>query len=107
MKSTRTHVIVTTTTNTAACTDAIIAALLNNRLVACIQVSAITSHYSWKGKIAHDTEQLLTIKTRKALLNKVEACIRAHHTYETPQIVSWHISHGHAPYFKWIDEVTK
>jgi periplasmic divalent cation tolerance protein len=107
MKPTTTHIIVTTTCNTPQVAEAIVTALLAEKLAACVQVSPITSHYTWKGKVAKDTEQLLTIKTRKALLAKVEACIRQHHTYETPQIVAWPLTAGHAPYLTWIDEVTQ
>jgi periplasmic divalent cation tolerance protein len=106
MKATSAHVVVTTTCDSAALCKALVDGLLKAKLAACVQVSKVESHYVWKGKREKAAEFLLTIKTRKALLKKVEAKIRALHSYETPQMVAFPLVAGHAPYLKWIDGVT-
>lgn len=83
----------------------LIDALLAGRLAACVQALPITSYYHWKGAVAADAEYLLLIKTRTALYAQVEACIRAHHAYEVPEIVQVPITAGSAAYLGWIDDV--
>ena len=102
-----THIIITTTCNTEVCRDALVQGLVEGKLAACVQVSDIQSHYHWKGKVAHDREFLLTIKTRDALKDKVEAFIKATHSYECPQIVVYPMLAASAEYLTWMDEVTQ
>ena len=45
----------------------IIDTLLSERLAACIQMMPIQSFYHWQGKIAHDQEKLLLIKSKAPL----------------------------------------
>ena len=82
----------------------IIDALLTARLAACVQVMPIQSYYHWQGKIAHDEEQLLFIKTKSSLYTKVEETILAHHAYELPEIIQVPISTGLDQYLAWIDK---
>lgn len=107
MESTTAHVIVTTTCDTPAVCQAITHALLEGNLAACVQVSAVDSHYRWEGKLTRTDEYKLAIKTRAALLPEVEATILKNHTYKVPQIIAWPITQGHAPYLNWIDETTR
>lgn len=101
------YLMVATTCDTPACATAITEALLAGKLAACIQQGATNSHYRWKGDICHAEEITLTIKTRASLWPQVENTIRQHHTYETPEIVAWPITHGHAPYLQWMEEATQ
>ena len=81
--------------------------LLENRLAACVQTLPIQSAYRWKGAIQREPEILLLIKTKAALYPEVEAHLRAHHPYETPEIVWLPIAAGFAGYLTWIDAETK
>ncbi len=82
----------------------IINALLTARLAACVQVMPIQSYYHWQGKIAHDDELLLFIKTKSSLYAKVQEAILAHHAYELPEILQVPISAGFDQYLTWIEE---
>jgi periplasmic divalent cation tolerance protein len=82
----------------------IINALLTARLAACVQVMPIQSYYHWQGKIAHDNEKLLLIKTKSSLYAKVEETILAYHAYELPEILQIPISAGFDQYLTWIDK---
>jgi len=81
----------------------IIDTLLERRLAACVQVLPISSYYRCKGEINCDGEQLVLVKTRRALYPQVEAAILETHAYETPEIVQLPIEAGSVAYLSWID----
>lgn len=81
--------------------------LVEERAAACVQMTGITSVYTWKGKTEKEAEVLLLIKTRSSLYGKVEALISAAHSYEIPEIVALPLTEGLERYFTWVDEVTQ
>jgi periplasmic divalent cation tolerance protein len=82
-------------------------ALVEERLAACANVlGSVTSIYRWEGEVRKDEEAAVLLKTRAALLPRVEARIRALHAYELPCIVAWPIVGGSAAYLAWIVEQT-
>jgi len=99
--------IILTTTASQEEADKIAAALLENNVAACIQMSPIVSFYRWKGKIERDNEIRLSIKTTDALYSHVEKLIKENHSYEVPQIVKLPITAGSAEYLGWVFEETK
>ena len=80
--------------------------LIKEKLAACVQLSPITSYYSWKNQLHRDAEIRLLIKTKTRLYESVERFIKQHHSYEVPQIVQIPITDGSDEYFDWIDENT-
>ncbi|UCD91059.1 MAG: divalent-cation tolerance protein CutA [Desulfobacterales bacterium] len=80
--------------------------MVETRLAACVQQSSITSYYTWEGKVNHDPEFRLFIKTRKALYIQLEQFIKDNHSYDVPQIIEIPIQSGLSEYLGWIDEVT-
>ena len=94
--------VLTTVADRAAGT-ALAQVLLERRLAACVTVGApVDSLYHWRGRIETGTEVPLTIKTRAALYEEVEAAIREIHDYELPEIVAVPITHGYEPYIGWL-----
>lgn len=85
--------------------ERIITALLEQKLVACIQEQEIKSHYSWQGKVEHESETLLVLKTKANHFDAIEACIQELHEYDLPEIVMLPITKGSQQYLQWIDEV--
>ncbi len=81
--------------------------LVKEKLAACVQLSPITSYYTWKNEPHADSEIRLLIKTRTRLYESVEQFIKRHHSYEVPQIVQIPIKDGSDEYFDWVDENTK
>lgn len=81
--------------------------ILKHRLAACVQMMPITSHYEWKQEIHRDEEQMLFMKTKTALYDRLEALISENHSYEVPEIVRLPIKGGLRDYLGWIDEVTE
>ena len=81
--------------------------LLGERLVACVNiVKGVVSKYWWKGKLEHDRETLLLMKTKPSLVKQVIERIKELHSYEVPEITVMDIKDGNLDYLRWIDEVT-
>lgn len=82
--------------------------LVEERLVACVQIiSRIRSIYRWKGEICDEEEQLLLMKTRSDLFSTLQERIRELHSYEVPEIVCFPIAAGLPEYLSWVVENTK
>jgi periplasmic divalent cation tolerance protein len=80
-------------------------ALVDRRLAACVQLSAIESLYRWEGETRRDDEVLLVAKTLVRRFDAVAACIRALHSYQLPEIVAQPISAADPGYLAWIEEM--
>lgn len=77
--------------------------LLAERLAACVNIGApVESMYHWRGQIETAREVPVVIKTREALYPRVEAAIRANHSYELPEIVAVPLPHGSRSYLDWL-----
>jgi periplasmic divalent cation tolerance protein len=64
-------------------------ALLLPHLAACVNiVPGVESHYWWQGKREQGSEVLLMVKTSAEQFEAVSAAVRAHHSYECPEIVA-------------------
>ena len=88
--------------------DTLADTLVGRGLAACVNIiPGLLSVYTWKGDICRDEEMLCVIKSRASLFRSIEEAIREVHPYETPEIISLPILEGHAPYLRWIEEVTK
>ena len=81
--------------------------LLEQRFIACVQISPIQKFYAWKWKVEEAQEFLMTCKTRTSLLIELTAVIRIHHPYEVPEIVATEIIGGSETYFQWVMDGTK
>jgi len=99
-------IIVQTTTASETEADAIAGALLAEGLAACVQIMPIRSRYVWDGEVRRDDEELLLVKTRADLWDRVAARIRELHSYDTPEIIAVPVSQADPAYLAWIGEVT-
>ena len=98
--------IAITTTNSQESVEKIVAAVMERKLAACVQVFPVVSRYMWKGELQKDDEFLLQMKIRTADYAALAAAIRAVHPYETPEIIRVDIAEGDKAYLDWIDAVT-
>jgi periplasmic divalent cation tolerance protein len=79
--------------------------LVERRLAACVQVMGpITSRYRWQGKVEKEREWQCLAKTTRGAYERVEAAIRAIHSYDEPEIIATPIVAGSAGYLAWIEE---
>ncbi len=87
--------------------DAIVAALLESRLVACGQrLGPLVSNYRWRGALVRADEWLILLKTRADLAGAVVDAVVDAHPYETPEVLTFEIAGGAAGYLAWIGEST-
>jgi periplasmic divalent cation tolerance protein len=98
------YCLVLTTVSTAQQAGTLARRIVEAGLGACVQIEAIRSIYRWQGALCDEPEQRLSIKTRAARFEALERFIRAHHSYETPEIVQVPVTAGSAAYLQWIDE---
>jgi len=83
----------------------IAAALVKNKLAACVNiVKGVESFFWWQGKIDKAREAVLVIKSKKAKLPKIIKLVKLMHSYEVPEIIAIPIIGGEKKYLRWIDE---
>ncbi len=79
-------------------------ALLDQRLAACINITAeVDSHYWWRGKVESAEESMLIVKSREALLGEIIEAVKKIHGYEVPEIIALPVVGGDKDYLDWID----
>jgi periplasmic divalent cation tolerance protein len=99
-------IIVVTSCGSPDEAERIAAALVGERLAACVQILPATSLYRWQGKVERAEEHVLHIKTRAALALAVERRVQALHSYELPEILVLSVAGGSAGYLAWVDAET-
>jgi periplasmic divalent cation tolerance protein len=88
--------------------EAIGTALVEERLVACVNIiSDVLSIYRWKGSIERETEAVLIAKTRESLVDTIIDRVKLLHSYECPCIEAIPITKGNPDYLKWIIDETE
>jgi periplasmic divalent cation tolerance protein len=83
--------------------------LVQKRTAACVNIlPGLVSFYHWEGKIQHDQEVLLLIKTKAELIEEhLVPQIQENHPYDLPEIISLPISGGERNYLNWIGAETE
>src|SRR5687768_6402443 len=83
-------------------------ALVGERLAACVNVvPGVESIYRWKGKVEEAREALLLVKSTSARARRLEARVKALHSYEVPELVTLTIAGGSADYLRWLRESSR
>jgi len=80
-------------------------AVIEQRVAACVNVmSPCRSVYWWKGEVEEALEIPVFMKTTRACYAALEACIRALHPYDLPEIIAVPIGPGLPEYLRWVQE---
>jgi len=77
-------------------------ALVEQRLAACAQISAIDSFYVWEDALREDAEFRVLFKVAASEYEAAERAIRALHSYELPAIHAIPVERAYAPYAEWV-----
>lgn len=82
-------------------------ALLERRLVACVNIApGATSLYRWQGRIEEASEVLLFAKTVASRVDELERAWRELHAYEVPEFLVLEPAHVEARYLRWLRDET-
>lgn len=100
--------VVITTTETVEAGERLAALLVEEELAACAQViGPMTSVYRWEGRIERASEALILVKTTRSLYASLEAAIKRHHSYQTPEIIALPVESGSTDYLSWLHAQVK
>lgn len=81
--------------------------LVEQELAGCVQLlPPMTSIYRWQGRVEEASEVMLLIKTTRAIYDQLEATLKQHHPYETPEIIALPVAAGSTEYFAWLTTAT-
>ena len=80
--------------------------VVKDKLAACVNISKISSIYSWKGKIENESEYLAFFKTTQKNKRKLKEKIKKTHPYDVPEIVEIPVKSINQPYLKWLVDST-
>lgn len=79
--------------------------LVETQLAACVQIlPQMESVYRWQGKVERQPELLLIAKTTAERFEELEEQVRALHSYDTPEIVSFPLTKCSPDYLRWLQE---
>jgi len=80
--------------------------LVKNKIIACVNITKISSIYSWQGKIKNTSEYLALFKTTQKNKKLLKEKIKATHPYKVPEIAEINITSINKSYLKWLVEST-
>ena len=80
--------------------------LVKRRLVACVNITTISSIYTWKGKIENQNEYLALFKTTKKNQSVLKKELKKLHPYDVPEIAEINVESVNRPYMKWLVDST-
>jgi periplasmic divalent cation tolerance protein len=95
--------IVFCTVPSEAVAEQIARTLLDERLVACVNiVPGIRSLYRWNDQVEDDRELLLVIKTQVDRYDALEARLTQLHPYEVCEVVALEVAAAAPAYLRWL-----
>ena len=92
----------------AASAAAIANVLLDERLVACVNIlPGMLSMFEWNGERSEASEAGALFKTDIALLPRALARLEEEHPYDEPAIVAWHADAASPGTVAWLGGLTR
>ena len=80
--------------------------LVKKKLVACVNITNISSIYTWKGKIENQDEYIALFKTTKKNQPTLKKELKKLHPYDVPEIAEINVESINQPYMKWLIDST-
>jgi len=80
--------------------------LVKNKIVACVNISKISSIYSWKNKVENTSEYLAIFKTTTKNRTLLKNKIKETHPYNVPEIAEIDVTSIDKSYLNWLVEST-
>ena len=80
--------------------------LVMKKLAACVNITKISSVYTWKGKVENQNEFLAFFKTTKKNQSNLKKELKKLHPYDVPEIAEINVESINQPYMKWLVDST-
>jgi len=80
--------------------------LVKKKLVACVNMTKISSVYTWKGKVQNQNEYLAFFKTTKKNQSTLKKELKKLHPYDVPEVAEINVESVNQPYMKWLVDST-
>ncbi|MFM8658757.1 MAG: divalent-cation tolerance protein CutA [Candidatus Nitrosotenuis sp.] len=80
--------------------------IVRAKLAACVNITKISSVYSWQGKIENANEFLAIFKTTQKNKTKLKSQIKKTHPYKVPEIAELAMTDLNKPYLQWLVDST-
>lgn len=84
--------------------NAIAAALVNDRLAACVNITSADSCFRWQGEVRRAREWALRCMTTGSAMRRAIARIGLLHSYELPGVTALEVCHSNFETLKWVVE---
>jgi periplasmic divalent cation tolerance protein len=80
--------------------------LIKTKIIACVNISKISSIYAWNGKIENTSEYLALFKTTHKNKKILKEKIKSTHPYDVPEIAEINVNSINKPYLDWLIDST-
>ncbi|WP_428325021.1 divalent-cation tolerance protein CutA [Nitrosopumilus sp.] len=80
--------------------------LVKNKTAACVNISKISSIYSWNKKIENTSEYIAIFKTTPKNKKLLKEKIKETHPYDVPEIAEINLTSINKSYLDWLIEST-
>lgn len=80
--------------------------LVKKKLVACVNITKISSVYTWEEKIENRDEYLALFKTTKKNQSTLKKELNKLHPYDVPEIAEINVESVNQSYMKWLVDST-
>ena len=80
--------------------------LVKTKIVACVNITKISSIYAWKGKIENTSEYLALFKTTDKNKKILKEKIKSTQPYDVPEIAEIDVTSINKPYLNWLIDST-
>ncbi len=94
--------IIITTTDKEKVAENIATTLVEQGFAKCVWNDNVKSTYMWEGKLTHDIEYRIMIKSAISNADKIIEEIKSMHNYSLPGIVQLNIDSGNENYLSWL-----
>lgn len=97
-------VVVLCTAPDEATAQDLAAKVLGDQLAACVTIlPGASSLYYWEGKLEQEYEVQMVLKTSPAHQQALLDSLKAHHPYQTPELLILPVIHGDSDYLSWLN----
>lgn len=80
--------------------------LLEQKLIACYNLTEVESSYLWEGQIKMAGEVLMILKTKEENFEKIETFLKENSGYDVPEVVAVKPEKVNQPYLDWVEKET-